>query len=193
MPRPSSRFRRILATLGVVALGAVTGSMSLGVPAAAHTVRVSSSPADGASLTTAPTEVRLGFNQRPMTTPDVAVSLSGQVVPSGPTRVEDATVVTPVTLPGPGKYTVAYRVVSADGHPVEGAVTFTVSGGKTASPAPSAAASASPSLAAASKGPVPPPADTSRWPHLVIALVVLVLAGIGIVLATGPRRPKKRF
>jgi hypothetical protein len=111
--------------------------------------------------------------------------------------VEETAVVTPVTLPGPGKYTVAYRVVSADGHPVEGAVTFTVTGttavAGSPSPSASAVASASPSLAAASKGPVPPPADKSRWPHVVIGLVVVALVAIGIALATGPRRPKRRF
>jgi methionine-rich copper-binding protein CopC len=191
MPRtPSSAVARLVVTL---ALGLLAGAVTAGVPAAAHTSLVSSSPADGATLTSAPKEVRLQFSGAPAADPlDVAVTLEGQTIPpAGTVRVDGSTVVIPVDLPGPGAYTVAYRVVSADGHPVQGTVEFTVRGSAAASASPSAVASASPSVAASPTGPVPPPQDTSRWPHLLIGLVVLVLLGIAVALATAPKRPKK--
>jgi methionine-rich copper-binding protein CopC len=193
--------RRLTATLAAVAVGLLAGAMATGSPAAAHTALVSSSPANGATLTTPPRTVRLVFSGAPASgTPvDVAVTLAGQEVPpAGSVRVDGSTLVIPVNLPGSGTYTVAYRVVSADGHPVQGTVAFTVSdtpGGAAASASPSPAASASvgasASAAARPTAPVPPPKDTSRWPHLVIALVVLILVAIAVALATGPKRPKR--
>ena len=207
MPRTASPARplwfrgsagRLLVALGVAVVSAFAGAVTAGAPAAAHTGLQASSPADGATVATPPELVRLRFNAAPAASPlDVAVTLEGVVVASGPARTEGSTVVLPVTPAGPGTYTVAYRVVSADGHPVQGAVRFTVTGDASpaATPTPSggtaAAASANPTPAATPTGPVPPPQDTSRWPHFVIALVILILIGIGIVLLTGPKRPKR--
>jgi copper resistance protein C len=187
---------RVVAVAAALVLGTLTGATSVGVPASAHTELRSSTPVDGATLTSAPAQIRLEFTEAPSgTAHDVAVTLAGQVVPSGPVRLEGNAVVAPATLPGPGAYTVAYRVVAGDGHPVQGTIRFTVTAkaGAAGSASPSAVA-ATPSAAAASKGPVPPPKDTSRWPYFVIALVILILIGIAVVLATGERPPKrKRF
>jgi hypothetical protein len=191
--------RRLTAAVAAVALGVLAGAAAVGSPAAAHTALVSSSPANGATLTTPPRTVRLVFSGAPASgTPvDVAVTLAGQEVPpDGSVRVDGSTLVIPVNLPGSGTYTVAYRVVSADGHPVQGTVAFTVSdtpGGTAASASPPAAASASVGVRASAKptAPVPPPKDTSRWPYLVIALVVLSLIGVAVALATTPKRPKR--
>lgn len=189
---------RLLATLGAVLLGVLTGAAGVAAPASAHTSLRSSSPADGATLTTPPGEVRLEFDERLASSPlAVAVTLAGTRVESGPARADGAAVVTPVTLPGPGAYTVAYRVVAGDGHPVQGTVRFRVNG--SAAPAPATTSSAGPTEVAklaprASASPtalVPPPPDTTRWPHLVIGLVVLILVGIAVVLATGKRPPKR--
>jgi methionine-rich copper-binding protein CopC len=197
--------RRTTATrLGLALLvGALAGLVTTGAPASAHTALRSSSPADGEALAAPPKQIRLVFTETVATTapPQVAVTLAGQTVPSGPVRVDGATIAAPVTASGPGTYTVAYRVVAADGHPVQGTLRFTVTGGglPTASPAasggaPSASATATPrpSVSATAKGLVPPPADKSRWPHVVIAVVILILIGIAIALATGQRPPKRR-
>jgi methionine-rich copper-binding protein CopC len=192
--RPSTT--RLFATLAAVLLGALTGAAAVAAPASAHTALRSSSPADGAVLTTSPGEVRLEFNERPAATrPEVAVTLDGRVVRSGPARTDGAAVVTPVSLPGPGAYTVAYRVVAGDGHPVQGLVRFRVAGtpGRAVTPStgPTEVAKIAPRASASPTALVPPPPDTSRWPYLVIALVVLILVGIAIVLLTGERRPKR--
>jgi hypothetical protein len=140
--------------------------------------------------------VRLAFDQRPAPSPlDVAVTLDGRTVRSGPARADGTAVVTPLSLPGTGTYTVAYRIVAGDGHPVQGAVRFRVAGSTTttpsASPSPSEIAKLAPRASASPTALVPPPQDTSRWPHVVIAAVLLILIGIGGVLLTGKRPPKR--
>jgi methionine-rich copper-binding protein CopC len=196
MPRPApaaSRHAAVrpVATLAVALLVAFLGTLGTATPASAHTALKSSSPADGATLTAAPESVRLAFTGKPSSA-DLAVTLDNEIVPlAGPVRVDGSEVVAQVSLPGPGTYTVAYRIVSSDGHPVQGTTRFTVAGaagGASASPAAEAAPTPS---ASAATGPVPPPEDTSRWPHLVIALVLLVLVGIAVALATGPKPPKR--
>jgi methionine-rich copper-binding protein CopC len=197
-PAPRLSTGRLLATLGAVLLGALTGAAGAAAPASAHTALRSSSPAEGAVLTTSPGEVRLAFTERPASAPvEVAVTRDGRVVGSGPARTDGSSVVTPVSLPGPGAYTVAYRVVGGDGHPVQGTVRFRVAAlaESTATPSPSPSPTEIPNLAPrASASPtalVPPPPDTSRWPHVVIAVVLLILVGIAIVLLTGKRPPKR--
>jgi hypothetical protein len=179
-----------------VLLGALTGAAGTAAPASAHAALQSSSPVEGAVLTTPPGEVRLAFNQRPASSPlEVAVTLDGRIVESGPARTDGTTVVTPVSLPGPGAYTVAYRVVARDGHPVQGAVRFRVAGSATptpsANPSSTEVAKLAPRASASPTELVPPPPDTSRWPHLVIAVVLLILIGIAVVLLTGKRAPKR--
>ncbi|EFQ83975.1 copper resistance protein CopC [Aeromicrobium marinum DSM 15272] len=125
----------VLLVLGLVAPLALTT-----LPAEAHAGLVSSDPADGSSLTEAPDEVTVSFNEnvaRPaflaLTAPD------GTAVDLGEPRIVDATVTADVPdLPLRGSYALSYRVVSADGHPVEGTVTFELLTG--AEPAAGAAA-----------------------------------------------------
>ena len=185
---------RLLASLAAVLLGALTGAAAVAAPASAHAALRSSSPAEGAVLTTMPGEVRLVFTDRPASSPlDLAVTRDGRVVESGPARTDGAAVVAPVSLPGPGTYTVAYRVVAGDGHPVRGTVHFRVAGSATpaANPSPTQIAKLAPRASASPTALVPPPDDTSRWPHVVIAVVLLILVGIAIVLLTGKRPPKR--
>ena len=109
-------------------------------PAWAHAVLTSSAPCDGQRLIGAPVEVRFTFDE-PVNLADDATAVltdSGDRVDGAPTLVDGGTtVVVPLsgTLAG-GAYTASYRVVSADGHVVSGAIRFGVNA------APSAAAAA---------------------------------------------------
>lgn len=94
----------------------------------AHSVLVSSNPADGATVKTVPAQVTLTFNE------DIDPKLL-QVVLTGPDAkpvggtptATGATVSTPVTRQaGNGTYKVVFRVVSADGHPISDALSFVV-------------------------------------------------------------------
>lgn len=110
----------------VIALIALLLVFSLVLPAFAHAQLLSSSPANGAALPTAE-EVVLTFNES--ISPDF-VQLAG-TGPDGDIIEGDAVVDGPVLTQAirataNGEYTLTYRVVSADGHPVSGEVTFTL-------------------------------------------------------------------
>ncbi|MFI7305142.1 copper resistance protein CopC [Micromonospora aurantiaca] len=137
-------------------------------PAAAHNSLQEATPARDARLTAAPTQVTLRFMQglNPSYT-TITVSDAGQrQVPTSAPAVNGATGTVTIDEPlGNGTYTVAYRVVSRDGHPVQGSYRFTVA--DPAAPAPSAAASSSapPSSAApAAAASAPAGADAASEP-----------------------------
>jgi len=96
----------------------------------AHAVLERSAPAPGERLEAGPGEIRLEFNE-PV---DAAIgflrvlgSKSGKVAEGAP-AVEAGGRTLRLALPelGEGLYTVTYRVLSADGHPVEGSYVFVV-------------------------------------------------------------------
>ncbi len=102
------------------------------VPAHAHATFSEGSPADGAVLEAAPTEVTLTFDGPVSALTDAIRVLdpSGQRVDTGEIRRPAAggTVVAVGLQPdlGPGTYLVDWRVVSADSHPLNGAYTFSI-------------------------------------------------------------------
>ncbi|MEW2589711.1 copper resistance CopC family protein [Micromonospora aurantiaca] len=168
-------------------------------PAAAHNSLQEATPARDARLTAAPTQVTLRFMQglNPSFT-TITVSDAGQrQVPTSAPAVNGATGTVTIDEPlGNGTYTVAYRVVSRDGHPVQGSYRFTVA--DPAAPTPSAPAS-SPAAAAASAG-----ADAAGRPDAAgarsgddgppVALLaggaaagLLVVAGIVLLIARRAR------
>jgi copper transport protein len=117
----------LAATLLVTAVVLLPGSA-----AHAHATLVDSSPASGATLGEPPEEIRLRFTERITVAPD-GVRLQdadGAVVDTGPPVVpeDDPTAVVlpvPADLPD-GSYVVSFRIVSADSHPVAGALVFGV-------------------------------------------------------------------
>jgi len=122
-------------------------------PAAAHTELIGMSPAAGSSVSAAPREVTLTFNQKvqPAGHGVVVSSPGGQRVDAGPATVRAAAVsVSLRELPTRGVYRVSYRVVSADGHPVTGSRSFNFV------PPATATDSSSPTHPAASASPAGP-------------------------------------
>jgi len=132
--RPLSALLALLALLATAALtlgltAAVT-TLTAG-PASAHDRLLSSDPADGAQLATPPTAITLTFNTEPLPVePQVVVSDSaGAVVAQGTPTIDGSTAtlaLDPAVALGGDTYTVAWRVVSSDGHPIEGTFAFTV-------------------------------------------------------------------
>ena len=136
------------------------------LPASAHTALVKITPYAGAQLATAPTKVVLEFNEPVSKTFAVVVvsNAGGVSVARGKATVLGAKVTQPLS-PGlaSGAYRVAYRLVSADGHPVSGESKFTLTLTPAASPATSAEA---PSASAPASAPasVPGTAGTPSVP-----------------------------
>lgn len=129
-----ARCRGVRLGLGVVVALATALGVALGTagPAGAHAEEVSSSPAAGATLRTAPERIVLVFEERP----DPALSsievrdASGGLRAGGVPRAASGQP-NGLTLPAPvlpaGRYTVVWRAVSAvDGHAEEGSFPFGV-------------------------------------------------------------------
>lgn len=126
--------RRWLPVLLTLLAGAVL-SVLLAAPASAHTVLVSSDPANGSRLAQSPAAVTLRFNEQ------VGLQLgylrvtdsTGQRVDSGPAS-HPGGVGSSVSVPlraglGDGSYLASYRVISADSHPIAGTIRYVVGDG----------------------------------------------------------------
>lgn len=118
----------------VAALAILVGVLALGTTAAsAHATLESSSPADGQSVLTSPSEIRFTFSEA-VTTISGGLSVldaDGKTVDVGNSEVVGGrTLVAPIseTL-SDGTYVATYRVLSADGHPVSGSLLFAVGAG----------------------------------------------------------------
>lgn len=117
-----SRLTAVAVLLGL-ALVAGTGA------AAAHSYPVNSDPADSDSLTSGPPRVSITFNEALQTSFDSlsVVGPDGNRWSAGNADVRGAVVSIALNPLGPaGRYTIAYRVVSADSHPVAGTRSFTL-------------------------------------------------------------------
>jgi copper transport protein len=110
--------------------GAVLMLFGARAVAYAHAMLLSSEPMANAHLTTSPARVRLLFSEEiePSLAQLTLVSGEGSIthlVVSGDPHDVHA-VIAPVTALAAGAYRVVWRVVSADGHPVEGSIVFRV-------------------------------------------------------------------
>jgi copper transport protein len=149
----------LLVVLGALLVGAA--------PAQAHAELVDTDPHPGAVLEHLPDVVRLTFNEHVRQVPDGVHVYDGQgdeLAASASTRDEEllVTITDPVDA---GTVVVAWRVVSADGHPIAGSLSFSVV-------APSAE-TVTPDVAGAPRS-VSVALSLSRWP-----------AYVGLLLATG--------
>lgn len=195
-----SRVARLLAALGALLTAAAV--VLLGAPAAlAHDHLLSSDPGDGASVQTAPSAITLEFSDSPQpVSPRVRVTAAdGTVVADGEPSIDGTRVSLPLPQGTPtGRMTVQWRVVSHDGHPIEGTFGFDVAQGSApvaAGATPSASASASPSPTTAASGPTAAAdstADTGLSPAVIAIVVVVLLALIGLGFALVRRRGRSR-
>lgn len=122
------RLRLLLATVATAVLvGSAAG------PVSAHASLTSTTPADGAQLEEAPSEVVLGYSE-PVEVPPGGIRVfdnAGERVDSGTVGRPDTTTATAELRPGlsSGSYIVTWRAVSEDGHPIRGAFVYTVGDG----------------------------------------------------------------
>jgi len=181
--------RRAAAAVGAVLVSAVA-MVGLAAPASAHNVLVSSDPAENAALPSSPPEITLTFdqyvqagesNQLAVTGPD------GRQWAEGPIKVEGNVVTAAVRPLGPaGEYTIGFRILSADGHPVPGEVRFTLTTAGNGTPAPVDAAKGDGAAVEASGS------GSGGLPVWVWIAGAVVLLGLGLVLALrmGKEGPK---
>ncbi|WP_280491945.1 copper resistance CopC family protein [Nocardia asiatica] len=177
--------RRLLAALvaGLVLLG--FGITATGV-AAAHSAATGSVPEDNATVDTGPERASVTFNEelQPSFPSLTVVGPDGNLWSKGDPVVEGKTVSVALGELGPvGEYTIAYRVTSADGHPVSGKRHFTLGkpGNGTPGPKPNAKADGGSN----GSGGIP------LWVFIVGA-VVLFGGGLAFALFGGRSRNPRR-
>lgn len=122
----SAACRRLLSVLAIAS--AIVVMLAPG--ANAHASLIGVDPEDGAQLDALPEQVTFTFNEDMREPAFASVVVDGRPVslPAGDPTIDGARVVVDlagVTTQG-REWTVSYRVVSADGHTVEGGTTFTI-------------------------------------------------------------------
>jgi hypothetical protein len=150
----------------IVVIGALLAGLAvpaLATPASAHNVLVGTNPSNGASLAAGPTQIKFDFDAPVQRGDDTIVVLGPQGTHwerSPHATVLGDSVSTRVAPLGPaGTYTASYHVISADGHPVSGDITFTLTKAGTGQPVSSASAVSN--------------AGIPIWVWIVVAIVVL--------------------
>lgn len=188
----------LLAGALMMALALILGAAN---GASAHDELASSNPEPGATLDAAPEAIELTFSNVPATIGSEVQVLdeAGEDWAEGEVSITDAVATQALRDGAPaGTYTVNWRVVSSDSHPIEGTFEFTTSGGGAASDSP--AASETPGASAGTSGPIetaePGALDQEQaaasgvsW---AVILMIAVLIALAIVLALGARRRLKQ-
>jgi methionine-rich copper-binding protein CopC len=154
-------------------------------PADAHTYLVSSSPAAGSTVSTRLTTVRLTFDEAVLDYGRGSSVLqisgpgpNGKHHETGCPKTDGVTVGAPVALGASGRYTVTWRVVSDDGHPVSGSFRFTYREPRGVAAASGTASGPGCGAAAGSDHRT----GTSPSPATGGPLIWVLLGGVGLVL-----------
>ncbi|OZF39782.1 hypothetical protein CH294_06045 [Rhodococcus sp. 14-2483-1-1] len=179
-----------LAVIAATVLAATTLSIA---PASAHAALQSSNPAENAALDAAPDEVTLTFNQAVQSNFATVTVIAPDGIDwaaSDPT-VDGSTVTVDLDgLGAAGEYTIGYRVVSADGHPITGSVPFQLT-----QASPAAATPSTTNLDFTNEAAQAAPQDTevvednSGFPIWIIAVVVVAVGASGVLFALRKRTP----
>jgi len=147
-------------------------------PASAHDVLVGSDPAAGAVLTTSPATVGFSFNAPIQESSYDTITISGPHATRWPvygSRVYgDSITASPGPLGPSGQYVFAYRIVSADGHPLSGQITVTLT-----DPGLGRPVTAQPAVQHGG--------DVPGWVWLLIAVVLVGLISLVLRQSRAPR------
>lgn len=169
----------------------------LGYPGAAlaHDAVTGTTPANGATVAVVPQAIEITMSNTPATIGSQVLVLdqAGSNWAEGDVTVLD-TVASQALRPGApaGTYTVKWRLVSSDSHPIEGEFNFTATApgstpGVIAQTAPAVGAGPVTSVSAAPEAAADAVTDTSAVPWSVIGLIV-VLVGLVVAMVVAARR-----
>ncbi|MCX6459135.1 MAG: copper resistance protein CopC [Actinobacteria bacterium] len=181
--------RRSLAVLAAL----ITLLFLVASPASAHTELTSSTPANGAVVNGPPSTISLTFNEPPLAE-GLAVqvaALDGPQVEVGKPTLKGSTVT--VTWPATansGEYSISYRVVADDGHPVTGQIAFSITAASSSpsvvTPSPTAASpsTSAPAAPTPTTSPAPSPAPTPTQSGSLVGWVIggIVVAALAVLV-----------
>lgn len=181
--------RRALAALFVALLGLMVPVSA----ASAHDSLTDSSPKDGQNLQSVPDAIKLTFTKPPIALgSEIKVQdEEGKDWAIGEVEIVDNVATQAISPDAPGgKYTVTWRVVSSDSHPIEGTFEFTAAtggpgGAEVTSPQPVE----SPSAEAGSEGQtVDPDEPPTVFPTTFVVIMGAVLVVLVIIIGIMARR-----
>ena len=180
--------RRQLLSFVLVSFVCAAAVLGLAGPAAAHDAAESSSPAQGASVEVVPEKVSVTFNNNPL---GIGSSFSikdaaGMEWADGPVEIVDNVASQKLKAGAPaGRYTVAWRAVSSDSHPIEGTFSFTAeaAAGGAAPAASTTAAATVPAIGTAQPGQTAAPDSTGSGEPFQWSIVIFAAAAVGLLAA----------
>ncbi|HXH35880.1 MAG TPA: copper resistance CopC family protein [Plantibacter sp.] len=203
--------RRFVGTAATAFL-AVAAVLTLATPASAHNSIVSTTPAEGSTITEQPEQLVITTNDNLLDLGEAGQSNQIQVTGPGDEQlyygtacaaVNGPALVMPLQLGEAGEYTVVWQLVSTDGHPLSGTYTFDwapaegqeLAAGSTAPICGTGGASTvEPSSGAANDdadaAPTSGGVSGDVW-WVVGAIVVVILAGAGVLIVTR-RKPEQQ-
>lgn len=194
----ASPFNRALIATAALATASLLGMN----PAAAHDELVSTNPADGATLTEAPASLELTYSGDIMDVDGAnqvrVTNAAGESVTDGAADI-DGKVVTQdlATAAADDTYTVTWRVVSSDGHPIQGTFTYTVGQGSSSASSTEAATTGAAEPSAENTGtpaasdPVNQASEGLSTP-LKVVLALVAVAALGSALTVVLAKTKRK-
>ncbi|WP_317495947.1 copper resistance protein CopC [Haloechinothrix sp. LS1_15] len=143
---PSRYTRLATARAVVVLLLSLLAALLVPTTASAHAEFTGSSPEDGAVLSEPPSSVELRFSEPLIEGLNTVVVTDeqGEQLATDEPEVSHATLSVALPHSDPGRYSVAFRIVSQDGHPVTGEIEFAVTGADATEPTPTPSPTPSP-------------------------------------------------
>ncbi|MGV9768919.1 copper resistance CopC family protein [Microbacterium sp. NPDC003461] len=137
----TTRVLRRMPVLGATVAVLLAASLASASPAAAHDTLVSTAPAADSTVETMPAELTLTYSAELIDAGDgtavQVLSPSGADATAGDPVVDGAVVTVPLAEAAEaGEYAVTWRVVSSDGHPIDGTFSFTVATPSAPQPSP---------------------------------------------------------
>ncbi len=172
---------------GVLVLVSVV--VGVATPAFAHSQLISTNPVAQATVTQPTSEISLTFNEpvQGRFSTIVVNGPGGVSYSNGDVRVVDSTAHEPVLPLRSGSYTVAWRIVSADGHPITGEFGFTVNLPPELEPT-----DGPPTGGPLAAGDVPASGGPSPWWAWLAVVAALVLSAIAVKMLLRSRGKGRR-
>lgn len=159
----------------------------------AHDAVTETSPSDGSTVATVPAEIQITLSNTPAVIGSqiLVFDEAGTNWASGDVQVLDKAATQALRSGAPaGKYTVQWRLVSSDSHPIEGTFSFTATAAGSGSAASTGAGAGAGPVVSVQAQPEPqaePVPDSSAVPWSIVGLVV-VLLGVVVAMVVVARR-----
>lgn len=204
-----TRTRRALASVLTAVLLAATALLVTAAPASAHDELVSSDPAADSTVETLPAQITLTYSAELLSDETSSVvevtDSAGTPLSDGAPTVAGSVVTQEISPGAPGTISVAWRVVSSDGHPISGEFSFVAA--EAAAPAPTEEATPEPTATPTAAEPVPTATATTEpvetadaddtsdggiLPWVIGTVVLLAVIGLIVWLLGARARQQKR-